>query len=55
MPSSKKRKGKQSDPSTWEDEEENEQNVISEEEANADKIARASRSLLYALCYYLPY
>lgn len=40
MPASKKRKGKQSDPRTWEEDDLDEANIVNEEEGNAERIAR---------------
>ena len=42
MPASKKRKGKQSDPRTWEDDDAEEANLVNQEEDGAERIARES-------------
>lgn len=45
MPANKKRKGKQSDPRTWEEDDVDEAALVNEEEDGAEKIARTRPSL----------
>lgn len=53
MPSSKKRKGKQSDPRTWEEDDADEAQLVNQEQDNADLIASGSHCFACLLvCTY---